>query len=225
MARQARVHEVAFVVQLVFSGYRLRGPQYGECVVSWKVLGSAGAAGEQERSLRAMYDEHGDALFAYVVRLLGGDRYRAEDVVQETLLRCWRHQGLDHGRPMRPWLCTVARNVVIDAHRRRRIRPAEVLGSTWQDSVQAERDEIGQMLSSVVVRDALESLSAIHRQVLQETYFAGKTTQETADLLGIPVGTVKSRVFNALKGLRAALEERDVDVPAQRTKPNAMTPG
>ncbi|WP_410971757.1 sigma factor, partial [Salmonella sp. SAL4437] len=59
------------------------------------------------------------------LRLTGGDRAQAEDVVQETLLRAWKHPEALAGRPVRPWLFTVARNLVVDAHRAKRARPTE----------------------------------------------------------------------------------------------------
>src|SRR4051812_4008670 len=82
----------------------------------------------EDSALRALYEQHAAPLLAYAVRLTGGDRGRAEDILQETLLRAWRHpQALDPERgPVRSWLFTVARNVAVDAHRARRARPTEV---------------------------------------------------------------------------------------------------
>ena len=79
--------------------------------------------------LRALQDEHGEALFAHAVRLSGGDRQRAEDLVQETLLRAWRYpEALDPERgAVRSWLFTTARNLAIDAWRRRSVRVGEVV--------------------------------------------------------------------------------------------------
>src|SRR5829696_4522413 len=76
----------------------------------------------REKSLRALYDGHA------ALRLTNGDRARAEDIVQETLLRAWRNLEVldDDVRPVRPWLFTVAQRLAIDAHRARRARPAEV---------------------------------------------------------------------------------------------------
>nr|WP_046084947.1 sigma factor [Streptomyces antioxidans] len=70
--------------------------------MSWTAIGSSGAESARERALHTLYDEQAGPPYAYVVRLLGGDRYRAEDVVQETLLRCWRTQDLNADRPLRP---------------------------------------------------------------------------------------------------------------------------
>lgn len=82
----------------------------------------------QEASLRALYDEHAPALLGYALRLSGGDRAQAEDVVQETLIRAWRHpEATDGARgPIRPWLFTVAHRIAIDGFRMRQARPREV---------------------------------------------------------------------------------------------------
>ena len=74
--------------------------------------------------LRAMFAEHGDALYAHALRLANGDRQRAEDLVQETLLRAWRHpEALNPDRgSVRAWLFTTARNLAIDSWRRRSVR-------------------------------------------------------------------------------------------------------
>src|SRR3954470_22374110 len=82
----------------------------------------------EDSALRLLYEQHAGPLLSYALRLTGGDRGRSEDIVQETLLRAWRHpQALDPQRgPVRSWLFTVARNVAVDAHRARRARPTEV---------------------------------------------------------------------------------------------------
>ena len=159
-----------------------------------------------DRLLRALYAEHGGPLLAYVTRLTGGDRQQAEDVVQETLLRAWRHPGALVGRPVRPWLFTVARNLVVDRHRARRVRPPET-GEAALAAVPAG-DDLDRALESWTVAEALSELSPEHRSVLIETYYRGRSVAETAAILGIPAGTVKSRTYYALRALKLALEER-----------------
>ncbi|MFH8450941.1 sigma-70 family RNA polymerase sigma factor [Streptomyces fungicidicus] len=174
------------------------------------VIGSASAASAEERALRDLYLEHGPALYAYVLRMLGGDTYRTEDVIQETLLRCWNKRNLAdrEGMAVRPWMFRVARNIVIDAHRTKAARPPEIGGATWLTELGADADDIERMLSSIVLHDALRALTPAHREVLEATFFADRTTQQAAATLGVPQGTVKSRVYYALRSLRTALEDR-----------------
>ena len=168
------------------------------------------ARAESEAGLRALYDGHAAALLAYALRLTDGDRMRAEDIVQETLVRAWRHlDQLDDDRaPIRPWLFTVAQRLAIDAHRARRARPAEVGDALLE--VLPGLDELEHTLDRIVVTDALDSLSPEHRAVIVETYYRGRSVAETARVLGIPPGTVKSRCYYALRGLTLALAERGV---------------
>ncbi len=163
-----------------------------------------------ERALRALFDDHASALLAYALRLTDGDRSKAEDIVQETLLRAWRNlDRLDQTtRPVRPWLFTVAQHVAIDAHRARRARPPEV-GEEALATV-AELDQVEGTLDRIIVTDALDSLSADHRAVIVETYFHGRTVADAAAVLGVPPGTVKSRCYYALRALKLALAERGV---------------
>jgi RNA polymerase sigma-70 factor (ECF subfamily) len=159
-----------------------------------------------EELLRSLYAEHGGPLLGYVLRLTGGDRQQAEDIVQETLLRAWRHPEALTGRPVRPWLFTVARNLVVDAHRARQSRPPETRDDAL--AVLPGSDDIDRALESWSVVEALAELSPPHRAVILETYYRGRSVAETAKVLGIPPGTVKSRTYYALRALRLALEER-----------------
>ncbi|MEV7860772.1 sigma-70 family RNA polymerase sigma factor [Streptomyces hirsutus] len=174
------------------------------------VIGSASGVSPEERALRDLYLEHGPALYTYVLRMLNGDTHRTEDVIQETLLRCWNKQNLADGEGMavRPWMFRVARNIVIDAHRTKMARPLEIGGATWLTELGTEADDIERMLSSIVLHDALQALTPAHREVLEATFFADRTTQQAATALGVPQGTVKSRVYYALRSLKTALEDR-----------------
>jgi len=164
----------------------------------------------EDAALRLIYEQHAAPLLAYALRLTGGDRGRSEDIVQETLLRAWRHpEALDSQRgPVRSWLFTVARNVAVDAHRARKARPNEV-GDEALATVPAV-DEIEQALDSWLIADAMSALSSDHRAVIVETYYRGRSVAEAAAALGVPPGTVKSRTFYALRALRLALQERGV---------------
>lgn len=162
--------------------------------------------------MRTLHDEHAAALWAYAMRLTAGDRSRAEDVVQETLLRAWRSpQVLDRAGSARSWLFTVARRIVIDDWRTARSRsevPVAELPGTSRYVV--EDDETERTMTAFLVAEALDRLSVPHRQVVVECYYRGMSVAEAAGRLGVPEGTVKSRLHYALRGLRLALEELGV---------------
>lgn len=168
------------------------------------------AVTREEKNLRALYDAHASVLLAYALRLTGGDRARAEDVVQETLVRAWRNLDRldDSVAPVRPWLFTVAQRIAIDAHRARRARPTEVGDDML--SVVPGLDDLEATLDRVLVTEALDSLSGEHRAVIVETYYRGRSVAEAAAVLRIPPGTVKSRCYYALRALKLALAERGV---------------
>lgn len=162
--------------------------------------------GADEAFVRALYAEHGGALLRYALHLMSGDRQRAEDLVQETIVRAWRHPEALTDRPARPWLFAVARNLAVDAYRARQARPTE-LGEASLSLLPAD-DDADRTLESWAVADALASLRPEHRRVIIETYYRGCSVAEAAATLGIPAGTVKSRTFYALKALKLALQER-----------------
>jgi RNA polymerase sigma-70 factor (ECF subfamily) len=159
-----------------------------------------------EAFIRALYAEHGSALLRYALHLTGGDRQRAEDLVQETIVRAWRHPEALADRPARPWLFAVARNLAVDAHRARQSRPPEV-GQAVLETLPVA-DDADRTLDSWAIAEALASLRPDHRKVIVETYYRGCTVAEAATSLGIPAGTVKSRTYYALKALKLALQER-----------------
>ena len=167
---------------------------------------SARGPASDEMLVRTLYAEHAGPLLRYALHLTSGDRQRAEDIVQETLLRAWMHPDAIAERPARPWLFAVARNLAVDAYRARQSRPPEV-GQGALELVPAA-DDADRALESWAVAEALAALRPDHRRVLIETYYKGCSVAEAAVTLGIPAGTVKSRTFYALKALKLALEER-----------------
>ncbi|MCC9307374.1 sigma-70 family RNA polymerase sigma factor [Kitasatospora sp. RB6PN24] len=154
---------------------------------------------------------HHQAVHGYLAKRTFGDPQLAEDLTQETFVRAWHHPEIlaaERGTPL-PWLYRVARNLLIDHLRARSSRPAEVGAPDF--TLFAGESELGndidRLLNSWSVRQALSSLSDAHRAVLTEVYFNHRSLAETAALLGVPEGTVKSRCFYAVRALRLALSE------------------
>src|SRR5215475_1217294 len=160
--------------------------------------------------VRALCEEHGEALYAHALRLSSGDRQRAEDIVQETLVRAWKHPDLlDPQRgSARAWLFTTARNLSIDAWRRRNSRAPEVITDTLPEP--PSTDEADRVVEGWLIAEALERLTPTHRQVLIETFYRGRSVADAAARLGVPPGTIKSRTHYALRALRLALTEMGV---------------
>ncbi|GAB4012640.1 sigma-70 family RNA polymerase sigma factor [Nocardioides ultimimeridianus] len=157
--------------------------------------------------IEVLHREHAAALERYVVRLVG-DRDRAADVVQETLLRAWTHEVADDGRgSVRAWLYTVARHLVVDEARSARARHET---SAAEPPEAAEPDRVDALFDALLVGQALAGLSAEHRAVVVRAYYLRLSVGEIAAALEIPPGTVKSRLHYGLRALRLALQESGV---------------
>ena len=175
------------------------------------------AAGDVE-ALRTLYRRDGTLTYALALRMLG-DSGRAEDVVQDAFLRLWTHAGsFDPARgTLRTWLLTVVRHRAVDYLRgrtgkeRREIElgpevPAHGTGSDpWRD--------VAESLERQAVRQALASLPPEQRQVVELAYFGGYNQREIAEIVSVPLGTIKGRTRLALEKLSSYLLGRGlVDV-------------
>jgi RNA polymerase sigma-70 factor (ECF subfamily) len=164
-------------------------------------------------ALRAAYDAHGPELYRFARRSLG-DAALAEDAVQEAFVRAWRASAsYDPAKAsQRTWLYAILRNVVIDMVRARRSRPPLDPrgddGAGADDARGASEDGIDQMLTAWQVEEALAGLADDHRRALVEVHWRGRPYAEVAVELGVPEGTVKSRVYYGLRAMREVLEQQ-----------------
>jgi RNA polymerase sigma-70 factor (ECF subfamily) len=167
-------------------------------------------ATEDDAIVMTLYQQYREPLMTFVMRLTAGNRQQAEDVVQETMVRAWREaQRLDFSEPsLMPWLTTVARRIVIDDHRRKQARPIETADTELANL--AAEDDTAAADRRMIVAEALRALTPLHREILNETILRDRTVNQAAEVLGIPVGTVKSRVYYALRALQVVLDEREV---------------
>ena len=164
------------------------------------------APGDADAVVRQLYSRHAQALHGYVARFCP-DSASAEDIVQETFIRAWRHlpKLTADDRPVRPWLYRVARNLLIDADRAARSRPAGVPAHAVD--IAGDDPALDQVLDRQLVCAALRRLSPPQRTVLVATFYHGGTPAAVARQLGIPSGTVRSRLYYALHALREQLQD------------------
>ncbi|MFF3561809.1 sigma-70 family RNA polymerase sigma factor [Streptomyces sp. NPDC002574] len=170
----------------------------------------ARSPGSAEQKMRMIYEVNKNSLIHSLLGWTQGDRQAAEDLVQETMLRAWRHLDIlpDDPRAVRPWLLTVSRRLAIDMLRARASRPTEVEDDPLE-SIPVTAEPLEQVLDRQVLRTALAGLSATHRAVLTQVYLLHRPVRHAAEVLNVPEGTVKSRTHKALRALREALGDRN----------------
>lgn len=171
-----------------------------------------------DAGMTAAYAKHAGELTAFSRRALA-DHGLAEEITQEVFVRAWRHCGrfdasLDvAGRtlanPLRTWLYAIARNAVIDAVRTRRRRPVLHPDPARELRLVDQRDTYARFDTADEVRSGLARLSAVHRDAVVAVFLDELTYEQAATRLGIPVGTVKSRAFYALRTLRGQMGRPD----------------
>jgi len=170
------------------------------------------ARGETDRALAALYADHAGALLRCAMHLTGGDVLSAEDVVQETMLRACQRPGPVVGQPARAWLFTVARHWAIDQHRARQARPAEVAGLA-ELTARAAPDQIDAAIIRWDLAAAMAGLRPRDRCLLTARYLHDHSITKIAADLGVPDGTVKSRLFAARDALRRRLRSEAACLP------------
>ena len=162
--------------------------------------------------MQQLHDEHAGALWGYCLRLTGHDRARAEDLLQETLLRAWRSSRLlDESRgSVRSWLFTVARNLAIDEWRTKRTRTEVAVAEPPEPRRRRARPHRPAALVLGGRRRPRAAQRRPPRRAALSCYYRGMSVADAARELDVPEGTVKSRTHYALRALRLALEEMGV---------------
>lgn len=164
-----------------------------------------------EGGIRTAYRDHARDLLTYCTAILR-DRRMAEDVVQEAFVRGWRNCSsfrASTNRSVRSWLFVIARHAAIDAIRARNRRPPVADGSAWEAET-GTAEMASSVVDHVYFRDELNRLSEEHRRVVEAAFYQDLSRSDIAQRDGLPIGTVKSRLYYALRELRqsmAALEQ------------------
>jgi RNA polymerase sigma-70 factor, ECF subfamily len=166
--------------------------------------------GEQIDTLHRL---HRSALYRAMLNVTGHDPGRAEDIVQEVMLRAWRHpELLERGlQNARPWLFTVGRRIAIDQLRALTSRPSEVPPERAGEVPASEQSGYETILIRHELSRAIGQLPPHQRETLNHVHVHGRSVRETSRLLGVPEGTVKSRTHYAVHALRTVLAERGLD--------------
>jgi RNA polymerase sigma-70 factor (ECF subfamily) len=167
----------------------------------------ASASSAPSRPLLPLIAAGDDRALGQFVRRLGATS-STDDVVQETMVRLWKSAGrFDPARGSEPtFVATVTRNVVIDRARREAARPS-VPTADVHDLAPPAEPATEAVATRMAVRGALAHLAPAQRELVRMAYFEQLTQKEIAERLGLPLGTVKSRTFHALKELRGLLQE------------------
>lgn len=184
-----------------------RRPATRRVLPDWRRRHRSSEAAEAA-GLRAAFLAHGAEVYRFARRSLG-DAGAAEDVVQETFMRAWRAR--DRFDPelgtLRTWLFAIARRVVIDHARARRKHPVGIPDDAADAVMSADHFDLDRAMTVWQVEEAVKRLRPEHRRVLVDIYYRGRRAREVAEELGIPEGTVRSRLFYALRSLRLNLDE------------------
>lgn len=158
-------------------------------------------------ALSGLYDRYGRISYTLAYRILG-EPEGAEDVVQDAFLAAWRGAGTfrrERGN-VRSWLLSIVHHRAVDILRRRtafRPAPLEAADNTPSDVDTAE--EAARNVEGGTVRAALETLPEAQRRTIELAYFGGYTQSELAELMGVPLGTVKGRMRIGLQKMRRVL--------------------
>lgn len=159
-------------------------------------------------ALAALYDRYGRVAYALAYRILG-EPEAAEDVVHDAFISAWRGAATyrhDRGNA-RGWILSIAHHRAVDVLRRKTaFRPAPLEAAEHRASEDDTAAEGIRNVEHASVRAALEALPPAQRRTIELAYFGGYTHVELAELMGVPLGTVKGRMRIGLQKLRRALE-------------------
>jgi RNA polymerase sigma-70 factor (ECF subfamily) len=171
-------------------------------------------------ALEALYDRYASRVLGISMKILG-DQTQAEDILQETFWRVWQSAATYQSQlgPFAGWLFRIARNLSIDAYRRRNVRPQGITSTGESDPILDEvpdpNSDVAEQAQAVLtnrqIRQALASLPNVQRQVIELAYFYGMTRQEIAEATGEALGTIHTRARLALQKLRGELERDEFE--------------
>ena len=166
-------------------------------------------ASGDDGALAALYDRFGRVAYGLAYRILR-DQALAEDAVQEGFLAVWRSaQGYQRERSKAAtWILTLVHRRAVDLVRREDRRRTEALDDAQEPASGSVDEQAGLRDRRVAVQAALQQLPEDQRHALELAYYGGYTQSELAERLSVPLGTIKSRMFEGLNRLRELVPEQ-----------------
>jgi RNA polymerase sigma-70 factor, ECF subfamily len=167
------------------------------------------AAGDKQ-AMQILFTRHNVRVFRFLARFVG-DKSAAEDLVSEVFLDVWRQAGRFQGRSqVTTWLLAIARNKALSALQR---RATEELDEEAVAAVEENNPEvtIHHRQTSAILLNCLTQLSPSHREVIDLVYYHEKSTDEVAEITGVPQNTVKTRMFYARKRIAELMAAQGID--------------
>jgi RNA polymerase sigma-70 factor, ECF subfamily len=198
------------------TGYALRGEATARSKdVAVKVLDEAliaSIAHGDKRAMQILYARHSVRVFRFIVRLTGNASL-AEDMLSEVFLYVWRRaEAFEAKSKVSTWLLAIARYKAISALRRGRDEPLDdARAAAVEDPADNAETVVHAQQRSALIRRCLTQLSPAHRQVIDLVYYHEKSVEEVAQVVGIPVSTVKTRMFYARARMAELLAEAGAD--------------
>jgi RNA polymerase sigma-70 factor, ECF subfamily len=172
----------------------------------------AAIANGDKRALQTLYGRHNVRVYRFVLRFLNDDAL-AEDMVSEVFLDVWRQAERFEGRSkVSTWLLAIARNKALSVLRR---RSTEELGEEVAEFIEDPSDDpevsMQKKQQTSMLQECLTQLSPAHREIIDLVYYHGKTIDEVVDVIGVPVNTVKTRMFYARKRIGELMCAKGLD--------------
>ncbi len=169
-------------------------------------------ASGDKTAVRVLFARHNLRIFRFIVRMTGSEA-TAEDLTNEVFLEIWRNAGRFEGRSApTTWMLTIARNRTISFLRK---RSEAQLDEDYAANIADDADTPEVITSKgdkgAQIRTCMEQLSADHREIIDLVYYHERSVAEVAEIVGIPEGTVKTRMFHARKKLGALLQSAGID--------------
>ena len=169
-------------------------------------------AGGDKQALEQLFARHSARIYRFVLRITGNAAL-SEDIVSEVFLEVWRRPGRFEGKAqVSTWMFAIARNKALQALRSRWQKPSDEDGAAEvADSADDPEAAVQEKSRSIVLRKCLSRLSPIQREIIDLVYYHEKSVAEVAQIVGIPTGTVKTRMFRARSRIAELLAETGLD--------------